>query len=83
MQSTLTGLLAPEAVYLIRTFTVTRYTEQQCCTSCVHISSAVAVRHNKILHLNHSLSVHPASNDPGFLYWCCFLRCMCCLMRVL
>jgi hypothetical protein len=31
IQTTVIGLLAPEALYLIRTFTVTHYTEQQCC----------------------------------------------------
>jgi hypothetical protein len=71
MQTAVTALLAPKAVYLIRTCTVTRYTEQQCFMSCVHISSAIVVRHNQILHLNHSVSVHPVINDPGFLYWRC------------
>ena len=75
MQSIVTGLLSPKALYLIRTSTVTllHRTATLCsiCTSCVHISCTFVLMYNKILHQNQSLSVHPVTNDPSFLYWCC------------
>jgi len=71
MQTTVTGLLAPKAVYLIRTFTVTCYTEQQCCTSCVHISSTCHCCVVQYKTAPEPLPIHPVINDPVFLYWCC------------
>jgi hypothetical protein len=76
MQNTDAGLLSPQALYLIRTFTVTllHSTASLYLAAALHVSTyPVPLLWGIIRYCAWTTpqSVHPVINDPCFLYWHC------------